>query len=145
MEMLNTLTERLDRDVKALVWRRYKVLLSELDYKSKQKDKCLNKLRLFDWDYERLKYLLALNSFYQVVLLPIEAVSKSGTNGLGDDVEITYGKKMRHNADSASVFKTMVAEYAAVCADFGASKRLLTANRTGDILFNLERIFSNGD
>ena len=93
------LSEYLEYELRQLIDKRVSAFKRQLEYIKAKDNTHLIKLYSNNWNDEMLKVVFVLNSFYQLVLGPLDSSARSSTlNGLGSEIPITYGASIKFNA-----------------------------------------------
>lgn len=139
-EVLTTLMEPLDVGVRLLVRRRFDDMRRHLSHLREKEDPVLKMIRKSGWTTGRLEVVLALNSFYQVVLAPL---ASSGRNyrdrELGSSIPVVYGDSMRFDRSWGERITSVYDAFKEVTFQFDIRESYLTAQHTDDVVFRINR------
>jgi hypothetical protein len=139
-EVLTTLVEPLDGEVRVLVRRRFDDMRRQLGYLREKDHPALRMVRKRGWAVDRLEVVLALNSFYQVVLAPL---ASSGRNyrdrELGSSIPVVYGDSMRFDRSWGERITSVYDAFKEVTFQFDIRESYLTAQHTDDVVFRINR------
>jgi hypothetical protein len=117
---------------------RWDAMLRELAYLRERRDARVQFVSTKGWSVEKLAVLLWCNSFYQLVMGPLESSLRVSMLSLGIDVPISHGSE-HFDSRRAAGTKQAVTAFAEVIGRLGFQKRWLCKNTTGDVLFFLDR------
>ncbi len=139
-EVLPLLVESLPSDVRPLVRRRFNDMARQLLYLKDKQHPQLRVVRKHGWTMDMLEVVLALNSFYQVVLAPL---ASSGRNfqdrELGSSIPVAYGESMRFDRAWGERITAAYDAFKGLIAELEIRETYLTAQHTEDVLFRMSR------
>lgn len=145
-EILATLMEPLPADTKAMVRHRFDDMTRELKHLSDSGHRDLTLARKRGWNREMLEAILALNSFYQVVLAPLASSGRDYQDrDLGSATPIIYGKSMQFDRSWSETVTTTYHAFRAMLVELELREGYLTAQHTSDVLFRLSRDLENDE
>jgi hypothetical protein len=103
--ILRALTSELDHDTRATILTRVDNLMRGVRYEAARNTQVYRDAKNARWTVDRVEVICCLNAFYQVVLGPLAAATRSDLQvGLVRDIPIQYGDKIRvTNTDAASI------------------------------------------
>lgn len=140
--MANSLKKLLEEivhsDARVSMSRRLEAMVRELEYLRTKKDLKILVASRAGWTQERIKIILQLNCFYQVVVGPLAGSVRVSKSGLGREVPITHGKirfdaiRHKHLGGLHSSFRTIVEKS-------GIPWKTMSARTTKDVVFILWR------
>lgn len=132
--------EPLDGEVRLLVRRRFDDMRRHLSHLREKDHPALSIVRRRGWTMGRLEVVLALNSFYQVVLAPL---ASSGRNyrdrELGSSIPVVYGESMRFDRSWGERITSVYDAFKEVALQFDIRESYLTAQHADDVVFRINR------
>jgi hypothetical protein len=134
------LSEYLEYELRQLIDKRVSAFKRQLEYVKTKDNQHLIKLYSNNWNDEMLKVVFVLNSFYQLVLGPLDSSARSSTNsGLGSDIPISYGKSIKFNASRSRKINKAVESFNNIIAKLEINSFVMGLNSANDIVFNLAK------
>jgi hypothetical protein len=138
LEAVASLDKALNREVRRAVRARWDAMRRECVYLSDKRNERLLFIRAKGWADDRLGVLCYLNSFYQLLIGPLEAATRSSKVGLVARIPIAHGSELFNSVRREKVAQTAAAFYL-VIAELGFEKAWLTKSTAGDIIYYIER------
>lgn len=123
--------------VRAAVVRRIEAMERELEFLAQKEDVRLLAIRTHGWSDDRLRVIFALNSVYQQVLGPLQAVARGGPQGLGGEVPIRHGSFAFSASTTVRIQQSMRA-FEAVASELRIPQSWLHANTCGDVVYAIQ-------
>ena len=124
--ILDLLTETLPRDTRELVTRRFHALEKQLIYYTEKGDKRALFAQKAGWGVERLKIVLALNAFYQIVLAPLASSAREirSPNPMVN-IDILYGSSFVCDQDWRQQVNSAETYFLEILRQMGIDQKLL--------------------
>jgi hypothetical protein len=129
----------LDVRVRQSITRRVDAMMRELAFLADRKDKALAFIRRRGWSDERLQFVFVLNSIYQQVLGPLQAVARGGPEGLGRTIPVRYGSTS-FDRDTTRNAQVAMRDFLAMLAELQLPQTWLQSNTCGDIVFCISKL-----
>ncbi|MEC8965005.1 hypothetical protein ACO1HB_09835 [Alteromonas macleodii] len=134
------LSQHLEYELRQLIDKRVSAFKRQLEYIKAKDNTHLIKLYSNNWNDEMLKVVFVLNSFYQLVLGPLDSSARSSTlNGLGSEIPITYGASIKFNASRSHKINKAVESFNNIIARSEINSFVMGLNSANDIIFNLAK------
>jgi hypothetical protein len=90
------------------------------------------------WTVSQIEILCSLNAFYQIVLGPLTAATRSELNvGLGRTTPITYGSRVRVDQAESDEIKECHVKFMQMIQKLGIDFWCLQASHSQDLLYRL--------
>ncbi len=135
------LSEYLEYDLRQLIDRRVSAFKRQLEYIKTKDSPHLLKLYSNNWNDEMFKVVFVLNSFYQLVLGPLDSSARCSTIiGLGSDIPISYGTSIKFNAYRTRKISKAVESFNKIIAKLEINNFVMGLNSANDIVFNLAKV-----
>jgi hypothetical protein len=145
-EALKYLTASLDRDTRQSITARSESLMRGIRYEAEKQSRNYRAAADAGWSVDRVGVLCDLNAFYQVVLGPIAAASRSDLRvGLVRDTPIAYGKQVRVTGADADLLRECHNQFSAVIQRLGIDFWCLQSAHAQDLLYKLGHPRGNND
>lgn len=139
------LSEYLEYDLRQLIDKRVSAFKRQLEYIKTNDSPHLLKLYSNNWNDEMFKVVFVLNSFYQLVLGPLDSSARSSTViGLGSDIPISYGTSIKFNASRSRKINKAVESFNKIVAKLEINSFVMGLNSANDIVFNLAKVLYEG-
>ncbi len=139
------LSEYLEYDLRQLIDKRVSAFKRQLEYMKTKDSPHLLKLYSNNWNDEMLKVVFVLNSFYQLVLGPLDSSARSSTIiGLGSDIPISYGTSIKFNASRNRKINKAVESFNKIVEKLEINSFVMGLNSANDIVFNLAKVLYEG-
>ena len=142
--ILKTLIEDLEREERDAVTRRVEMMEAELNYLQEAKPEVLDEAMNRGWTNKKLQIVFCLNSFYQRILAPLWASAKS-PSVIGSKIPIRYGKTIVFNEKKNAAIDKMGIRFLQICSNFHITRLMLEAQRTSDLLWEINKPRSDSD
>ncbi|KPV96783.1 hypothetical protein AN214_01244 [Pseudoalteromonas sp. P1-9] len=134
------LSEYLEYDLRQLIDKRVSAFKRQLEYIKTKNNSHLLKLYSNNWNDEMLKVVFVLNSFYQLVLGPLDSSARSSTLcGLGSDIPISYGSSIKFNVSRSRKINKTVESFNNIIVKLEINSFVMGLNSANDIVFNLAK------
>lgn len=135
------LSEYLEYDLRQLIDKRVSAFKRQLEYTKTKDSPYLLKLYSNNWNDEMFKVVFVLNSFYQLVLGPLDSSARSSTiSGLGSDIPINYGTSIKFNASRSRKINKAVESFNNIIAKLEINSFVMGLNSANDIVFHLAKV-----
>jgi hypothetical protein len=145
MNVLDTLTKRLDGPVRERIRDRVAAMMRQIDYLEETENPDLKFIEAKGWTKTRLNALCALNSFYQTVIGPLASSARPTTRiGLGDKIPIKYGEQITFDAARSIQIQSVHAAFIELANSTGLPNRFLFANHADDLIYQLSQLLNDG-
>lgn len=145
-EVLTTLVEPLDREVRLIVRRRFDDMRRHLSHLREKRDPALKMTQQHGWTIDRLEVVLALNSFYQIVLAPLASSGRNyGNRELGSSIPVVYGESMRFDRAWGERIMSAYQAFKEITFQFDIRESYLTAQHADDVIFRINRDLKNDE
>ena len=140
MNVLDALTTRLDRPLRATIRNRVAAMMRQIDYLEESQNPDLKFVESKGWTKTRLNTLCALNSFYQTVIGPLASSARSTTRiGLTQKIPIKYGEEITFDAARSRQIRSVHAAFLTLARSTGLPDRFLYANHADDLVYELSQ------
>lgn len=139
------LAERLPRDIRDTFLARCGYLDSQLSYFREKEDQRLLVAGRGGWTMRRLRVVLALNAFYQIVLAPLASSARPTENSFVSRIDVVYGASFVSDAQWRADINRAYDAFTTLVAQFGIRDRFLTPQRVEDILYRINRTLDDYD
>lgn len=114
--------------------RRYESLERDISYEVQKKNANVSYLAARGWKKERIRLAAALNSYYQVVVAPVQlVVTGAGAAGLISTNPIAHGST-RFGPVRCHEYRLVVSDFYSVASRLHVSQFMLSANAAYDLI-----------
>jgi hypothetical protein len=117
------------------VSRRYQAMVREYLFMCTRKNSDLRSLR---WSDNRFFVLFALNSFYQIVIGPLQSSARTSGVGIGDDIAIRRGRSL-YGWSQKKRTEEFVADFMSMVTSLEFQWSWLGRNTTSELVFWIDR------
>ena len=139
-QLLDTLTKKMEWDVKDQVYRRYNALVRQYEYLVERQNEHLLFTFQNGWFGDKYKSLFALNSFYQIVIGPLASSTRGVSEiGVGSSIPIAYGKSVRFDEQRNSVINKTYMDYISLVNGLGFQEWWLNVNQASDAVYQIAK------
>jgi hypothetical protein len=142
--VLKELITGLEPDEGDVLVRRVELMESELKHLQEAKPEDIASAKKRGWPPQKLQIVFCLNSFYQRILAPLWASAKSPT-AIGSTIPIRYGKTIVFDAKRNAAVDKMGIRFLEICRNFQISQTLLEAQRTSDLIWEINKSTLDSD
>ena len=141
MNVLDTLTKRLEGPIRKRIRDRVTAMMRQIDHLEETDDPNLKFIQSKGWTKTRLNALCALNSFYQTVIGPLASSARGRTKiGLGQKIPIKYGEEITFDAARSSQMSSLSAAFVELARSTGLPDRFLYASHADDLVYQLSQL-----
>jgi len=138
--VLDVLVGKMERDIKSQCDRRYDALVRQYNYLLEKQNEHLIFTHSRGWFSERYKVLLALNSFFQIVLGPLASSSRGVSEiGIGSSIPISYGTAIKFDKARNRTINKAYVDFIALIYNFGMDEWWLNLNQANDIVYQVAK------
>jgi hypothetical protein len=144
LEALRPVERAVNSATRHVVQARWEAMLRELAYLQEKRDVRLHFVTGKGWSMERLAVLCWCNSFYQLVIGPLESSLRVSTLSLGTLIPIWHGTEYFDRRRAGRTQRT-TSEFAAIIVRLGFQRNWLFKNTASDVLYYVERYERDND
>lgn len=136
----------MDSQVRGLIERRVKFMLSQLAYLKEKDNKDLKNAERAGWTIKKLEVVCWLNSFFQIVVSPLAAsATPSSQLDLGGAVPIHYGELIKFDSKRRTETSRMEESFYVVCSASGIDNYMLSAHHANDLVYLISKRLSENE
>lgn len=136
--ILRALTSKLDYDTRATILTRVDSLMRGVRYEAERNTQLYRDAKHARWTDDKVEIICCLNAFYQVVLGPLAAATRSNLQvGLVRDIPIRYGDKIRVTNMDAALIRECHARFTAMTEQLRIDFWCLQSSHSKDLLYRL--------
>ncbi|HVZ64199.1 MAG TPA: hypothetical protein VG936_06485 [Lacunisphaera sp.] len=139
------LADSLPADIREKFLIRCEHLVSQLNYFDEKGDERLRRVRRASWTTKKLRVLLVLNAFYQIVLAPLASSARPTDDSFVSRVDVVYGSSFVFDAQWRTAINRAYNVFTEMVFRLGITERFLTQQRTEDILYRIGRTLDDHD
>jgi len=139
------LADSLPADIREKFLIRCEHLASQLNYFDEKGDERLRRVRRAGWTTKKLRVLLVLNAFYQIVLAPLASSARPTHDSFVSRVDVVYGSSFVFDAEWRTAINRAYNVFTEMVFRLGITERFLTQQRTEDILYRIGRTLDDHD
>ncbi|HWA09166.1 MAG TPA: hypothetical protein VG838_06935 [Opitutaceae bacterium] len=143
--MRKILADSLPADIREKFLIRCEHLVSQLNYFDEKGDERLRRVRRASWTTKKLRVLLVLNAFYQIVLAPLASSARPTDDSFVSRVDVVYGSSFVFDAQWRTAINRAYNVFTEMVFRLGITERFLTQQRTEDILYRIGRTLDDHD
>ena len=134
-DLMSVLTKELDHKTKLLMSRRMDLMLSQIKHLRVTDENKFKMLSEKKWDFKRIETICILNSFYQLVLAPLESLLINTRVNLGNVIPINYGMATTFDKNSKTNIDDMVRFFYEIIDSAGIRKKWLESRHASDMIY----------
>ena len=136
----------MDPQVRGLIERRVKFMVSQLAYLKEKENKDLERAEKAGWSIKKLEVVCLLNSFFQIVVSPLAASASSSSQlDLGGKVPIHYGELIKFDSERRAATNQMEIAFYASCSASGIDAYMLSAHHANDLVYLISKRISDNE
>jgi|JI10StandDraft_1071094.scaffolds.fasta_scaffold26820_3 hypothetical protein len=139
------LADSLPADIREKFFIRCEHLVSQLNYFDEKGDERLRHVRRAGWTIKKLRVVLVLNAFYQIVLAPLASSARPTDDSFVSRVDVVYGSSFVFDAEWRTAINRTYNVFTEMVGRLGITERFLTQQRTEDILYQISRTVEDHD
>jgi hypothetical protein len=139
------LADSLPADIREKFLIRCQHLVSQLDYFDEKGDERLRRVRRAGWTTKKLRVVLVLNAFYQIVLAPLASSARPTDDSFVARIDVVYGSSFVCDAEWRTAINRTYNVFTEMVFRLGITERFLTQQRTEDILYRIGRTLDDHD
>jgi hypothetical protein len=137
-KIFKVLTSKLDHDTRTTIVTRAESLMRGAKYEAEQNTQLYRDAKHMRWTLDKIEIICYLNAFYQVVLGPLAAATRSDLRvGLVRDIPIQYGDKVRVTSTSAASIRDCHNQFVMTTQQLRIDFWCLQAAHSKDLLYRL--------